>query len=82
MWFTPLALGLALLVGQVTSVRADEASAVQPVTGSVKQDAVVAPVRRVFPKTPSDRELSRLAKTKDVRVKDASASAAKKSKKR
>lgn len=32
-------------------------------TGSIKRDVMVAPVRRVFPKTPSDRDLNRLSKT-------------------
>ncbi len=32
-------------------------------TGSIERAVVVAPVRRVFPKTPNDRDLNRLSKT-------------------
>lgn len=37
------------------------ADAGQLETGAIERDARVAPVRRVFPKTPTDRELSRLS---------------------
>lgn len=59
---------LALVGGLVHAARADDQG--QGIeTGSIKRDAHVAPVRRVFPKTPSDRELRRLSKTATAKPK-------------
>ena len=39
-------------------------------TGSIERDVVVAPVRRVFPKTPTDRDLNRLSRPAKARSKN------------
>lgn len=36
-------------------------------TGSINKDVQVAPVRRVFPKTPTDRELRRMVRQADAK---------------
>ena len=63
-----LGLVLALVAVRATNVDADEnPQGIE--TGSVEKDVIVAPVRRVFPKTPSDKELNRLSQTATAKSK-------------
>lgn len=54
-------LVLVMWVATASAQETHETTAVE--TGALKKDAIVAPVRRAFPKTPSDRELNRLSAT-------------------
>jgi len=66
------ALSLAALCALTLNARGDDGTS-NIETGSIKRDAVVAPVRRVFPKTPSDRELNRISKTAKAKSKKSQA---------
>ncbi len=57
-------MGLTLSVIGAMALRAEGEDGTKAIeTGSITRDVVVAPVRRVFPKTPSDRDLNRLSKS-------------------
>lgn len=63
--------GLTLCLIGVMGLHAHSEDATDAVeTGSVDRDVMVAPVRRVFPKTPTDRELNRLSKTAKAKKRD------------
>lgn len=55
-----LMLICVILMAQVSSVQSQDSQTADAVQTGDRRDAVVAPVRRVFPKTPSDRDLRRL----------------------
>jgi len=69
-------LTLSLIGAMALHARGEDAT--NPIeTGSiqtdvVQRDVVVAPVRRVFPKTPTDRDLNRLSRTAKAKTRGAS----------
>ena len=74
-----LVLAAGIVAASAPLAQANEAKAAGFEDASAERDAKVAPVRRVFPKTPSDRDLTRLSKTKITKDKSAQKSAEKKS---